>query len=509
MLYEMLAGVRPFTGTKTKILYDHAHTPPPPFAELAPSVDVPPAAEAVVRRCLEKDPANRPQSVRELFESFSKAVGVEPSLETIPPPVFKPPTEDELPPPIPTPSFLARLEALLTSHKQAIVGGLTTAAVFVGVLAAVVLYRRWSRTEANVPQPIKEWLQTKGFEPTPKDQLGDGGWPLEIRQLRGEPPRRMVLNGNYYLPADWEADSPSGTDERGLPKVLKSTKTGSRFVLLEGGKFLMGNFNQLRSKDQELPFERDEEPGHWVTLSRFYMQATEVSIDEFERFCTARSLQRTDPAVEKFFKAWQGIASRKRENAAKLRDHPATGVSRRMALEFARWIGGDLPTEAQWEFAARSGGKPWRFVWGNDDQRLKAVARMANVANPGGPTQVDLEENPDRTEQGIDHMAGNVREWTRDAWGIYLSQDQADPLRTPDEGEKDPYYAIRGGSYETETETARTTWRSGDGSPGYEYKLKGDLEAEDLGFRVVLEILQCPKDPGVRPQTTASRETRP
>ena len=54
MLYEMLAGVRPFTGTQPKILYDHAHSLPPRMAELAPEVGVPPDVEAVVRRCLEE-----------------------------------------------------------------------------------------------------------------------------------------------------------------------------------------------------------------------------------------------------------------------------------------------------------------------------------------------------------------------------------------------------------------------------------------------------------------------
>jgi serine/threonine protein kinase len=73
MLYEMLAGTRPFSGTQTQILYDHAHTPPHRFAETAPDVHVPPAVEAVVRRCLEKNPANRPQSAGELLRLFQAA----------------------------------------------------------------------------------------------------------------------------------------------------------------------------------------------------------------------------------------------------------------------------------------------------------------------------------------------------------------------------------------------------------------------------------------------------
>jgi serine/threonine protein kinase len=75
MLYEMLAGIRPFIVQQTKILGDHAHIPPPPFAEVAPDVHVPAAVAAVVRRCLMKHPADRPQSADELFRRFEAAVG--------------------------------------------------------------------------------------------------------------------------------------------------------------------------------------------------------------------------------------------------------------------------------------------------------------------------------------------------------------------------------------------------------------------------------------------------
>ena len=74
LLYEMLVGKRPFSGDQTKLMYAHAYTPPPSFAEHAPNADVPGPVEEVVLRCLEKNPANRPQSARELFDSFQAAV---------------------------------------------------------------------------------------------------------------------------------------------------------------------------------------------------------------------------------------------------------------------------------------------------------------------------------------------------------------------------------------------------------------------------------------------------
>ena len=84
VLYEMLVGIRPFSGVATKILYDHVHTPPRRFADVAPTVEVPAAVEAVVRRCLEKDPAERPQSVLELLKDFREAVEIDPDTSPIP-----------------------------------------------------------------------------------------------------------------------------------------------------------------------------------------------------------------------------------------------------------------------------------------------------------------------------------------------------------------------------------------------------------------------------------------
>ena len=73
LLYELLTGNRPFTSPGFRLSYDHLFTPPPPFAATNPEVRVPPAVESLVLRCLEKDPALRPQSARELADAFRLA----------------------------------------------------------------------------------------------------------------------------------------------------------------------------------------------------------------------------------------------------------------------------------------------------------------------------------------------------------------------------------------------------------------------------------------------------
>ena len=75
MFYEVLTGARPFAGANViEILSAHIQTPPPPFSEKAPGIQVHPAIEAVVLRCLNKNPFDRPQSASELYEQFRKAL---------------------------------------------------------------------------------------------------------------------------------------------------------------------------------------------------------------------------------------------------------------------------------------------------------------------------------------------------------------------------------------------------------------------------------------------------
>jgi serine/threonine protein kinase len=74
VLYHLLTGVRPFRGNSMGLIHAHLTTAPPPMKESSPRCKVPPEVERVVMQCLEKDPAKRPQSARELADSFLKAV---------------------------------------------------------------------------------------------------------------------------------------------------------------------------------------------------------------------------------------------------------------------------------------------------------------------------------------------------------------------------------------------------------------------------------------------------
>jgi serine/threonine-protein kinase len=97
----------------------------------------------------------------------------------------------------------------------------------------------------------------------------------------------------------------------------------------------------------------------------------------------------------------------------------------------------------------------------------------------------------DRTKQGTLDLAGNVREWCRDVSRPYRDDRQFfDPVERPSDGELDPEYVIRGGSYDTPIEMSRTTCRSYSGDK--QSKARADEPVDDVGFRLVLEVVVIP-----------------
>ncbi|MFV0409003.1 MAG: SUMF1/EgtB/PvdO family nonheme iron enzyme [Paracoccus sp. (in: a-proteobacteria)] len=114
-----------------------------------------------------------------------------------------------------------------------------------------------------------------------------------------------------------------------------------------------------------------------------------------------------------------------------LDDHPVVHIAYSDALAYARWAGKDLPTEAEWEFAARGGLEGREFAWG--DELVPGGQHLANTWQGIFPNENLAEDGYERTSPvgayspngyGLYDMIGNVWEWTAD-W--YAGEHKADP----------------------------------------------------------------------------------
>jgi serine/threonine-protein kinase len=234
-----------------------------------------------------------------------------------------------------------------------------------------------------------------------------------------------------------------------LPVVAAEKPTAvppSGMVLVPGGEFMMGS-------DEGDAFSR---PAHFVSVKQFYIDATEVTNEAYFEFVKA-----TDHAAPQ---SWI-----KGEFPAGKEKFPVTGVSWYDALEFAAWSGKRLPTEAEWEFAAR-GTEDRIYPWG-DEWNIAS----ANVGTPKGA----IREAGSGTASpfGIYDMAGNVWEWTASDAKSYPGGKQIPWSRLK-------LKVIRGGNFQSDSRTASSAFR------GF-YGAIGEKEYGSTGFRCVKDL---PKD---------------
>lgn len=199
-----------------------------------------------------------------------------------------------------------------------------------------------------------------------------------------------------------------------------------------------------------------EQPAHEVTLQGFWIDSTEVTNSQFVRFLTETVPTASDVAK------WIDLDSRysqieKTGDAYQSKDgfaqHPVSLVSWDGARAYCQWTGGRLPTEAEWEYAAR-GPESRIFPWGNefDDARLNYTSSSDGYIEtaPVGSFQSGA------SWTGALDMAGNVSEWTTDWFGPYQDVAQQSP-QGPALGQ---YRVNRGGNLLSAPYDTRTASRS-------------------------------------------------
>jgi len=273
-------------------------------------------------------------------------------------------------------------------------------------------------------------------------------------------------------------------------------------VLIPPGQFLMG------SPDTEKDRDSDEGPQHWVTIPKpFAISRCEITLGQFRQFVEERS--QTD------HKPYQTVAEQtggcnvydlktQRWNQDKnahwanpgfpqTDKHPVVCIAWQDAKDYADWLSRRtgasyrLPTEAEWEYAARGGTLTSRY-WGDDPKKPELACGFANL----GDAELSKLDHDPRNAQcsdgfmytapvasfrpnhfGLYDMVGNAWEWVEDCWHGNYQGAPADGSAWA--GDKDCDRGVRGGSWGLNPQLLRSALRNGDG-PGGAYDL--------LGFRL-------------------------
>lgn len=224
-------------------------------------------------------------------------------------------------------------------------------------------------------------------------------------------------------------------------------------VYVQGGKFEMGG-----DDNQSEVTEADERPIHSVTLLDFWIGKYEVTVAQYRTYCNETGVSM--PPIPIW--GWND-------------NQPIVNVNWSNAKGFADWLSKktgqqyDLPTEAQWEYAARGGNLSQNKVYAGSNNLGIVGWFGVNSVN-----EVHLVGQKQANELGIYDMSGNVWEWCRDWYGPYSTQSQHEPSG-PDSGK---YRVVRGGSARRNSQGCRVAYRNFH-SPDFHYSSNG--------FRVVLK----------------------
>ncbi len=210
------------------------------------------------------------------------------------------------------------------------------------------------------------------------------------------------------------------------PTAVTSSDAQDRqdgMVLIPGGEFVMGK----PYKPEETRGKYIDNPAHTVKVDPFYLDKTEVTNAEYFRFCQATG--------HKFPFFW---GMRNFRSGLDFPDVPVVGVSWKDAWDFAKWRGARLPTEAEWEFAARGGLEGKTFP--NGDTLEPADACYAPQGH--APERVGKFKP---NGYGLMDMVGNVGEWVAD----YYQQDYygKGPKANPQGPESGCFRVVRSGGW--------------------------------------------------------------
>lgn len=319
-----------------------------------------------------------------------------------------------------------------------------------------------SQMNRRIPPAFDE-LILKGLQPDPRMRFQDARAMrhalLEAAGMVETAPGKPA--GVYLAPVDLGPEKPVG-EETGVPEPAPPSpverragearineKDGAEMVWVPGGTFRMGS--------EEQP---DERPVHEVTVKGFWIYKYPVTQGQNLRY--RQAIRSPGQPLPRPPSTW--LPGDEHTNK------PVVGVRWEEAVAYARWAGGRLPTEAEWEWAAR-GPEGRRYPWGDTWDESRANTWESSAETKG--MQTDVGKYPAGASWcGACDMSGNVFEWCSSLFRPYPYD--------PQDGREDPKApgdrVLRGGSARTNADCARATYRC---RPGPQARL--------TGFRLVMD----------------------
>ena len=261
----------------------------------------------------------------------------------------------------------------------------------------------------------------------------------------------MDTDTDTYTDADTGSDSDAATDT--VTDADTQPSADVDFITIHGGTFDMGASDG----------ESDELPVHSVTVPTFEMTKTEVTVFQYKDCVDSGA------CTEEL----EGVGSCNWEVSG-YEGHPINCVDWQQAVDFCEWIGGRLPSEAEWEYAASNGSAENIYPWKDETATCDYAVMHEGGAGCGeGSTWPVCSKTTGNTSLGLCDMAGNVWEWVQDWYHENYTDAPTDGSAWEDSGD---YRVMRGGSWrDVDTEYLRASGRS--------VLLSSSGRSEYIGFR--------------------------
>ena len=427
MLYEMLAGHLPFeSDSGIAVAMKHVNDPVKPPRDSRP--DLPPAVEQVILTTLEKDPDRRYATAEAMLAALTRAAMPALSPDAIVQPSTAAQSIGE-----PASESSAFERGRWRRFRAALYARRRTIGAVVGVLAMILL------CAALTPLifPVSAPLASATIKPST-------GTAAAVAQVPMTPTLALTATQTPTMPSP----APTATRE------ISAAPPG--MALIPAGSFTMGAVSG--------EFDADETPPHKVYLDGYYIDTVEVTNALFARFVNKSGYQ-TDAEKAGDSTTWRSF------NTADRQRFPVIFVSWNDAAHYCASVGERLPTEAEWEKAAR-GATERIYPWGNSFND-----NYANTVDAGIGQPVAVASRSAQSPYGLYDAVGNVWELVQDWYGggYYADSPRANP-RGPSIG---PFKVLRGGSFKSQPDRATTTARE---------KISPDSRGDDIGFRCALDV---------------------